>query len=191
MALKMAQPSFLAGHLLVAMPQMNDPRFERAVIYVCAHNPEGAMGLVVNKLFEQLSFPDLLEQLNIATGPRLQQIRVHFGGPVESGRGFVLHSDDYVREGTMVVNTGFALTATVDILKAIADGDGPHSSILALGYSGWGPGQLETEIAANGWLHVAADSDLVFGGDLERKWQKALSKIGISPTTLSTEAGHA
>jgi putative transcriptional regulator len=191
MALKMAQPGSLAGNLLVAMPQMNDPRFERAVIYVCAHNAEGAMGLVVNKLFEQLTFPDLLEQLNIKTGPRLQQIRVHFGGPVESGRGFVLHSDDYVREGTMVVNTGFALTATVDILKAIADGDGPHSSILALGYSGWGPGQLETEIAANGWLHVPADRDLVFGDDLDHKWQKALSKIGISPTTLSTEAGHA
>jgi len=191
MQAQIATPSSLAGSLLVAMPQMNDPRFERAVIYMCAHNSEGAMGLVVNKLFEQLSFPDLLDQLNISTGPRTQQIRIHFGGPVESGRGFVLHSDDYVREGTMLVNSGFALTATIDILRAIADGEGPRSSILALGYAGWGPGQLETELAANGWLHVPADPELVFGGDLEHKWMLALGRIGINPTVLSSEAGHA
>lgn len=191
MSAKIATPSSLVGSLLVAMPQMNDPRFERAVIYMCAHNNEGAMGLVVNKLFEQLSFPDLLEQLNIPTGPRTQQIRIHFGGPVESGRGFVLHSDDYVREGTMLVNGGFALTATIDILRAIADGEGPRSSILALGYAGWGPGQLETELAANGWLHVPADPELVFGGDLDHKWMLALGRIGINPTVLSSEAGHA
>lgn len=191
MAVRLPTPASLVGNLLVAMPQMNDPRFERAVIYMCAHNAEGAMGLVVNKLFEQITFPDLLDQLNIKTGPRTQQIRVHFGGPVESGRGFVLHSDDYVRDGTMVVNGGFALTATVDILKAIADGEGPRSSILALGYSGWGPGQLETEIGANGWLHVPADSELVFGEDLEHRWLHALGKIGINPTSLSGEAGHA
>jgi putative transcriptional regulator len=191
MTAQIAPPSSLIGNLLVAMPQMNDPRFERAVIYMCAHSAEGAMGLVVNKLFEQLSFPDLLDQLNIKTGPRTQQIRVHFGGPVESGRGFVLHSDDYVREGTMLVNSGFALTATIDILRAIADGEGPRSSILALGYAGWGPGQLETELAANGWLHVPADPELVFGEDLEHKWLLALSRLGISPTVLSSEAGHA
>jgi putative transcriptional regulator len=191
MQAQIATPSSLVGSLLVAMPQMNDPRFERAVIYMCAHNSEGAMGLVVNKLFEQLSFPDLLDQLNISTGPRTQQIRIHFGGPVESGRGFVLHSDDYVREGTMLVNSGFALTATIDILRAIADGEGPRSSILALGYAGWGPGQLETELAANGWLHVPADPELVFGGDLEHKWMLALGRIGINPTVLSSEAGHA
>ncbi|HEX6979533.1 MAG TPA: YqgE/AlgH family protein [Alphaproteobacteria bacterium] len=191
MPLKTTHTESLTGNLLVAMPQMSDPRFERAVIYVCAHNDEGAMGLVVNKLFEQLSFPDLLEQLNIKTGPRTQQIRVHFGGPVESGRGFVLHSDDYVREGTMLVTSGFALTATVDILRAIADGEGPRSSILALGYAGWGPGQLETEMAANGWLNVPADPELVFGTDLEHMWQNAMAKIGISPTTLSSLSGHA
>ncbi len=191
MSAEIATPSSLVGSLLVAMPQMNDPRFERAVIYMCAHNNEGAMGLVVNKLFEQLSFPDLLDQLNITTGPRTQQIRIHFGGPVESGRGFVLHSDDYVREGTMLVNSGFALTATIDILRAIADGEGPRSSILALGYAGWGPGQLETELAANGWLHVPADPELVFGGDLDHKWMLALSRIGINPSVLSSEAGHA
>jgi putative transcriptional regulator len=191
MSAKIAVPNSLVGTLLVAMPQMNDPRFERAVIYMCAHNNEGAMGLVVNKLFDQLSFPDLLDQLNIKVGPRTQQIRVHSGGPVEAGRGFVLHSDDYVREGTMLVDSGFALTATTDILRAIADGEGPRSSILALGYAGWGPGQLETEFASNGWLHVPADPELVFGADLEHKWLLSLSKLGINPTVLSSEAGHA
>jgi putative transcriptional regulator len=191
MTAKIAVPQSLVGNLLVAMPQMNDPRFERAVIYMCAHNDEGAMGLVVNKLFDQLSFPDLLDQLSIKTGPRTQQIRVHFGGPVESGRGFVLHSDDYVREGTMLVDSGFALTATTDILRAIADGEGPRSSILALGYAGWGPGQLDSEFAANGWLHVPADPELVFGNDLEHKWLLALNKLGVTPSGLSSQAGHA
>ncbi len=191
MTAKIAVPNSLVGNLLVAMPQMNDPRFERAVIYMCAHNNEGAMGLVVNKLFEQLSFPDLLDQLSIQTGPRTQQIRVHFGGPVESGRGFVLHSDDYVREGTMLVDSGFALTATTDILRAIAEGEGPRSSILALGYAGWGPGQLDNEFAANGWLHVPADPELVFGADLEHKWLLALNKLGVTPSGLSSQAGHA
>ncbi len=191
MMAKIAIPQSLVGNLLVAMPQMNDPRFERAVIYMCAHNNEGAMGLVVNKLFDQLSFPDLLDQLSIKIGPRTQQIRVHFGGPVESGRGFVLHSDDYVREGTMLVDSGFALTATTDILRAIAEGEGPRSSILALGYAGWGPGQLDTEFAANGWLHVPADPELVFGADLEHKWLLALNKLGVTPSGLSSQAGHA
>lgn len=191
MSAKIAVPNSLAGSLLVAMPQMSDPRFERAVIYMCAHNEEGAMGLVINKLFDQLSFGDLLEQLEIPSGPRTQQIRVHAGGPVEAGRGFVLHSDDYLREGTMPVDSGFALTATTDILRAIAEGDGPRTSILALGYAGWGPGQLEQEFVANGWLHVAADPELVFGADLEHKWLLALNKLGVSPSVLSSQAGHA
>lgn len=191
MSAKITVPNSLAGSLLVAMPQMSDPRFERAVIFMCAHNEEGAMGLVVNKLFDQLSFRDLLDQLEIPAGPRLQQIRVHAGGPVEAGRGFVLHSDDYLREGTMAVDSGFALTATTDILRAIADGDGPRTSILALGYAGWGPGQLEREFASNGWLHVPADPELVFGADLEHKWLLSLNKLGISPSVLSSQAGHA
>ena len=191
MSAKIAVPNSLAGSLLVAMPQMSDPRFERAVIFMCAHNEEGAMGLVVNKLFDQLSFGDLLDQLEIAAGPRMQQIRVHAGGPVEAGRGFVLHSDDYLHEGTMPVDSGFALTATTDILRALAEGEGPRTSILALGYAGWGPGQLEQEFAANGWLHVPADPELVFGGDLEHKWLLALNKLGISPSVLSSQAGHA
>jgi putative transcriptional regulator len=191
MSAKIAVPNSLAGSLLVAMPQMSDPRFERAVIFMCAHNEEGAMGLVVNKLFDQLSFSDLLDQLEIPSGPRTQQIRVHAGGPVEAGRGFVLHSDDYLHEGTMPVESGFALTATTDILRAIADGQGPRTSILALGYAGWGPGQLEQEFVANGWLHVPADPDLVFGADLEHKWLLALNKLGVSPSVLSSQAGHA
>jgi putative transcriptional regulator len=188
---RFAQDASLIGQLLVAMPQMRDSRFERSVIYMCAHSAEGAMGLVLNKLFDQISFPDLLDQLNIKTGPRTKQILVHFGGPVESGRGFVLHSDDYVRDGTLTITEGFALTATIDILRAIADGEGPRSSLLALGYAGWGPGQLETEIQQNGWLTVPADPLLVFDGDLEAKWTRALAKLGVQPSALSGEAGHA
>jgi putative transcriptional regulator len=191
MTAKVRLPSYFTGHLLAAMPQMEDPRFERSVIYLCAHNAEGAMGLVVNRLFDAITFPDLLEQLNIETGPKTEQIRVHFGGPVESGRGFVLHTDDYVREGTLKVRSGFALTATVDILKAIAAGDGPRHSLLALGYSGWGPGQLESEIAANGWLVVPADPTIVFDQGLEDKWQRALAATGVSIASLSGFAGRA
>jgi putative transcriptional regulator len=149
------------------------------------------MGLIVNRLFDAITFPDLLQQLNIEVGPRTKQIRVHCGGPVEAGRGFVLHSDDYVREGTLVVNAGFALTATVDILKAIAAGEGPRQSLLALGYAGWGPGQLEAEITANGWLAAPADARLVFGADLDGKWAQALAKIGIDLSSFAGEAGHA
>ncbi len=191
MTAKVRLPSYYTGHLLAAMPQMEDPRFERSVIYLCAHNAEGAMGLVVNRLFDAITFPDLLEQLNIETGPKTEQIRVHFGGPVESGRGFVLHSDDYVRDGTLKVRSGFALTATVDILKAIAVGEGPRRSLLALGYSGWGPGQLESEIAANGWLVVPADPTIVFDQELEDKWQRALAATGVSIASLSGVSGRA
>ena len=183
--------SYLAGHLLVAMPNMPDDRFSKTVIYMCAHNAEGAMGLVVNKPLETLSFPDFLEQLDIVPSGLQDPIKVHFGGPVESGRGFVLHTPDYVQEATMVVDDHIALTATVDILQAIADGIGPRQSLLALGYAGWGPGQLDSEIKANGWLHVAADPQLVFGTGMDEKWEKAMLKIGVDPRMLSDEAGHA
>ena len=182
---------YMAGQLLIAMPSMQDPRFAKTVIYMCAHSADGAMGLVVNQVLESLTFPDLLEQLGIKTASMNDQIKVHFGGPVESGRGFVLHSADYVKESTLVVDGSFALTATVDILKAIATGEGPSSSLLALGYAGWGPGQLDSEIMANGWLHVPPDNDLVFGPDLGTKWDRALAKIGIDPRMLSGDAGHA
>ncbi len=183
--------SYLSGQLLVAMPGLQDPRFAKTVIYLCAHNADGAMGLVVNREIDAISFPDLLEQLDIEPSGNVEPIRVHFGGPVESGRGFVLHSPDYVQDTTMVVDAEVALTATIDILKAIAGGSGPRRRLLALGYAGWGPGQLDTEIKANGWLHVAADADLVFGADLEGKWQRAMGKLGIDPRMLSDEAGHA
>lgn len=184
--------SYLAGQLLVAMPGMMDPRFAKTVIYMCAHNADGAMGLVVNKLIESLSFPDLLAQLGIESVGIGDQIKIHFGGPVESSRGFVLHSPDYKRDATLVVDEQVALTATVDILKAIAIGSGPRRSLLALGYAGWGPGQLDDEIKANGWLHVAADNDLVFGGgNVEDKWDQAMAKLGIDPRMLSDSAGHA
>ena len=181
----------LTGHLLIAMPQMQDPRFSRSVVYLCAHTGDGAMGLVVNKLVDNVTLPDLLEQLNIRAGAIDKEIRVHFGGPVETGRGFVLHSADYVQDATLVVDRNVALTATVDILKSIAEGDGPNHSLLALGYAGWAPGQLELEIQANGWLSVGADPDLVFGPGLDDKWARAMAKIGIDHAKLSGEAGHA
>lgn len=184
-------PQYLAGQLIIAMPGMRDPRFEKSVIYMCAHNDDGAMGLVVNRALESLTFPDMLEQLGIDPIGAGAKISVHFGGPVESGRGFVLHSRDYLQEATMVVDHDVAMTATIDILKAIAGGEGPRQSLLALGYAGWGPGQLDTEIKSNGWLHVAADSDLVFGPDQDAKWQRAMDKIGIDPRMLSSDVGHA
>ncbi len=181
----------LAGQLLVAMPRMTDPRFERTVIYICAHSGQGAMGLVVNRTFDKMSFPELLAQLKIDATPKARRIRIHAGGPVESSHGFVLHSDDYVREGTMRVTDGIALTATIDILKAIAEGEGPRQSLLALGYAGWGPGQLESEIVRNSWLNVPADPALVFALDIDRIWERALAMLGASPTSLSSDAGHA
>ena len=180
-----------AGQLVVAMPQMQDPRFARTVIYMCAHTPEGAMGLVLNRLIHSITFPDLLEQLGIEPAISGEEIRVHFGGPVESGRGFVLHTAEYQREGTLPINSGIALTATVDILRDIARGAGPRQTLLALGYAGWGPGQLDAEIQANGWLQVPADEQLVFGRDLDSKWELALAKLGVEQGRLSGDAGHA
>jgi putative transcriptional regulator len=185
------QSQYLTGQLLIAMPAMPDPRFAKTVIYMCAHGEEGAMGLVVNRPLETMTFPDLLEQLNIPTGANAEQIRVHFGGPVESSRGFVLHSADFVQESTLVIDDTVALTATTDILRAMADGTGPDRSLLALGYAGWSPGQLDSEIKANGWLHAPADSDVVFGPDDEHKWEQAIAKLGFTPEMLSGDAGHA
>lgn len=182
---------YLTGQLLVAMPQMRDVRFARTVIYICAHNADGAMGLVINRLVGSITFPALLAQLGIDSTGLGEEIRVHFGGPVESGRGFVLHSSDYVHSGTMLVDDDVGLTASIDILKDIADGQGPRRSLLALGYAGWGPGQLDAEIQANGWLSVPSDEQLIFGDDLDSKWERAISKIGINLNQLSGEAGHA
>jgi len=182
---------YLTGQLLVAMPQMRDPRFARSVIYICAHSADGAMGLVVNRRVGSITFDDLLQQLNIGPNKRNDEIRIHFGGPVEQGRGFVLHSSDYLQSGSLRVDDQVALTATLDILKEMAAGGGPRRSLLALGYAGWGPGQLDAEIQANGWLSVSSDEDLVFDADLEHKWQRAIGKIGIDFSQLSSDAGHA
>ena len=187
----MIRVNSLAGQLLVAMPQMQDHRFQRSVVYLCAHNDEGAMGLVINKLIGSLTLPELLQQLNIPGEGLRGAPRVHFGGPVEAGRGFVLHSADYIEEGSMVVGNDIALTATLDVLRAIGRGEGPRNSLLALGYAGWGPGQLDGELQQNGWLHVPADEEIVFGKDLEKKWQKALGKLGVDLSMLSADAGHA
>jgi putative transcriptional regulator len=173
------------------MPQMQDHRFARSVIFLCAHSEEGAMGLVVNKLIESVTLPELLQQLGIEAPALTVPPLVHFGGPVESGRGFVLHSADYVEDGTLVVGEDLALTATLDILRAIGRGAGPRHCLLALGYAGWGPGQLDGEIQANGWLHVAADEEIVFGTSLADKWLRALAKLGVNPLALSGDAGHA
>jgi len=185
---------YMSGQLLIAMPQMRDPRFQRSVIYMCVHNEQCAMGLVVNRLVDSLSFPDLLQQLNIDTESLKQTIRVHFGGPVESGRGFVLHSNEFRETGTTIVPGGLALTATIDILKAIASGHGPRRSLLALGYAGWGPKQLDGELQANAWLSAPPDEDIIFDDALDSKWERALGKIGITSsmlTGLSGDAGHA
>lgn len=185
------EQGYLTGQLLIAMPTMRDPRFARTVIYLCAHNAEGAMGLVINRLIGSITFPDLLAQLGIDNEKVDDEIRVHFGGPVESGRGFVLHSNDYERDGTLQVNNTVGLTATVDILRDMARGAGPEQSILALGYAGWGPGQLDSEIQSNGWLNVDADRRLLFDADLDAKWERSISKLGFDLSMLSTDAGHA
>ncbi len=182
---------YLTGQMLVAMPQMLDERFVKSVIYMCAHTEDGAMGLVVNKILEDVNFPDLLEQLDINSKTNGKNIGVYFGGPVESGRGFVLHSSDYQQDGTMIIDPQIALTATTDILRDIAKGKGPAKSLLALGYAGWGPGQLDAELQANGWLSVDAEPELVFGSEPDKAWQVALAKIGIDASMLSGEAGHA
>jgi putative transcriptional regulator len=182
----------LAGKLLIAMPGMGDPRFAHTVILVCAHSPDGSMGIIVNKPAPDLSFDGLLDHLNILKRGNNRDIRVHFGGPVERGRGFVLHSRDYAGgQATMNVEGGYGMTATLDVLEAIAKGKGPMDALLALGYSGWGPGQLEAEIVRNDWLTADAASDLVFSPDDNGKWTAALRRMGIDPITLSSTAGRA
>jgi putative transcriptional regulator len=182
---------FMTGQLLVAMPQMRDARFTRTVIYLCAHTDDGAMGLIVNRLVGALTFPDLLSQLEIDSPSDAEHIRIRSGGPVETGRGFVLHSTDYVDDATLQVGGEIGLTATLDILKDIAEGHGPRRSLLALGYAGWGPGQLDAEMQANAWLNVPADEELVFDDNLNDKWERSIGKLGVNLATLSGDTGHA
>jgi putative transcriptional regulator len=194
-----AAQQFLYGNLLIAMPDMNNDVFQRTVVYLCAHNSGGAMGIIVNRPAGSLNFPGLLAQLKIID--KSEQIRlpesagtmkVLRGGPVEEQRGFVLHSSDFfIKDSTLAIDDGVSLTATLDILKAIAHGVGPRQAIFALGYAGWGAGQLENEIQHNGWLHCPADPDLIFDDNVDTKYHRALQKLGIHPGMLSNEAGHA
>ncbi|HEV2560846.1 MAG TPA: YqgE/AlgH family protein [Rhizomicrobium sp.] len=185
--------NFLEGKLLIALPGMPDPRFERSVIFMCAHSLQtGAMGLIINKRIEGLNFRDLVQKLEIRTAPATPDFPVLYGGPVETGRGFVLHSADYAStESTLPVTGDISLTATLDILRAIAEGHGPGKSMFALGYAGWGAGQIEDEIRSNGWIHCDADPALLFDAELDSKWASALQKLGIDISALSANAGRA
>lgn len=181
----------LTGQLLIAMPAMPDPRFAHSVIFLCMHDERGAMGIIVNQVVDGLGFDKLLEQVGIEDKPPKRKIAIHVGGPVESGRGFVLHSNDYGLDSTLEVDDRIRLTQSVEVLKEISRGGGPRRCLLALGYAGWGPGQLEREIKQNGWLNVAADEELIFGSSIDDKWRKALAKMGIDPSMLSSSAGRA
>jgi putative transcriptional regulator len=182
---------YLTGQLLIAMPAMAGSAFAQSVIYLCAHTDEGSMGIVLNQPLSSPTFGDLLRQLNVAPVPPLRQITLRRGGPVDGARGFVLHTPDWTDDGSLVVENGLALTASLDILKAIADGGGPRQGLLALGYAGWGPGQLEDEIQQNAWLSAPASLDLVFGDHPETIWRRALASLKVDPLLLSDTAGHA
>lgn len=195
-----SEPTSLRGKLLIAMPAMADPRFGHSVVYMCVHSANGAMGLIVNKPTPEVRMTDLLDQLGIGPKPgqktgdiaAMRDTRVHFGGPVERARGFVLHSTDYsAGDATLRVDDDTAMTATMEVLEQIAQGRGPARSMFALGYAGWGPGQLESEIAGNGWLSCAPRSDIVFGRANEHKWTAALKSMGVDPLGLSPMSGRA
>ena len=186
-----ATDGLLTGQFLIAMPSMNTPHFSQAVIYVCAHTPDGAMGIVLNRPLASPSFGDLLQQLDVTPVPPARQIDLYRGGPVDSARGFVLHSADWTGDGSLIVDTQIALTASLDVLKAIADGGGPRQGFLALGYAGWGPGQLDREISENAWLSAPASIDILFDIERETKWRRAMAILKVDPILLSGTAGHA
>ncbi len=182
----------LGGKCIVAMPDMEDPRFRQSVVAICSHSDEGAMGLILNKPIEDVRLIDLLSQLSLSEDHVDKETPVHFGGPVESGRGFVLHSTDYHSGlSAMQVGDDFSMTSTLDVLEEISKGQGPEKALFTLGYSGWSAGQLEAEIAANAWLVTPCDHDLVFDTKDARKWSAALGRIGIDPSTLSGSGGRA
>ena len=185
--------AFLSGKLIIAMPAMGDPRFKRSVVCICAHNEDGAIGIIINKIIESLSFSKIIKQLKLNKNMTKNDYNNHiyFGGPVETERGFILHSADYSSENSTSINSEISMTASTEILQALIDGNGPNKSIVALGYAGWGPGQLDTEIQSNAWLSVESDLELVFSAKTAEKWDMALEKIGVNPALLSTEAGRA
>jgi putative transcriptional regulator len=191
--------SYLDGKFLIAMPALDEGDFSRSVIYMCAHSAEGAMGLIINKPLDHLSFPDLLVQLEIIPDEKrirlpteARSMRVHRGGPVDTGRGFVLHTSDFhLDASTLPISEELSLTATVEILKAIAEGRGPEHSLLTLGYAGWAPGQLESEIVDNGWLITDADPEIIFGADDGDRYRRALGTLGVDLAALSPVSGRA
>lgn len=190
-SLKEAAESTLSGQVLIAMPTMTDPRFEQTVVLICAHTAEGAMGLVINRPLEQPSFDELLDQLKVQPIPPARSILLCAGGPVENSRGFVLHTSDWTSESSLPIEGGLALTASLDILTAIAAGGGPQQSLLALGYAGWGAGQLDNELQQNAWLTAPADAGVLFDADHATKWRRAMAALRVDPGLLSGAAGHA
>lgn len=182
---------YLTGKLLIAMPYAQDTRFYKTVIYVCGHDDSGAMGLIINKPLATVSFKELLMQMEIDIDNNLPNVPIHYGGPVEVGRGFVLHTADYLAESSVIINDNFALTATLEILRAISHQRGPDKAILALGYVGWGAFQLETEVQNNGWLLIDATPEIVFNSAIEGIWEAAMASIGVNPTSLNIDSGHA
>ena len=181
----------LTGQLLIAMPALDDPRFAHSVILVCAHTTDGAMGIVLNRPLAKPSFESLLKQLDVEPTPPARQIRLCEGGPVDHGRGFVLHSADWTGDGSLQVADDLALTASLDVLQAIAQGEGPQHGLLALGYASWGPGQLDRELHDNAWLTAPSEHEILFDGEYETKWRRALGILKIDPLLLSSAAGHA
>ncbi len=185
------EDGFLKGSLLLATAALDGSYFAKAVIYLCAHNKDGAMGIIINQPMQTIKFHELLEQLNLKPGFNVPSPVVHLGGPVDASRGFVLHSTDVTKGDTLKIDEHLGITGTVDILRLMAEGRGPQKSLLALGYAGWGPGQLEQELQENSWLTVGADDGIIFDHDLDHKWEKALRKLGVDPVQLSATAGTA
>mgnify|MGYP001239565098 CR=1 FL=1 len=181
----------LTGQLLISMPSLEDERFYKTVIYMCAHSSLGSMGIIINKKIDYDLYPDLLEQLGIDKHLGNKKLFIRYGGPVESGRGFVLHSDDIIRQETLSIDKGVALTSTSEFFEDLSKGDGPKNSILALGYSGWGPGQIEKEILSNSWMTLSVDSSFLFDDEVNNKWSKAYNLLGIDPSKLSLNSGNA
>jgi putative transcriptional regulator len=189
--MKTSTNPYLVGQFLIAMPRLSSKPFARSLVYLCAHNADGAMGLIINQHAGRMTYGELLKQLEIPADPPVLERKVIFGGPVEPRRGFLLHSTDHTEESSLLVTEETALTSTVDILRAVAKGEGPRYSLLALGYAGWAPGQLDEEIQQNAWLSVDADEALLFDADLDTKWHRAIAKLGVDVSMLSAEAGHA
>ena len=179
----------LTGKLLISMPSLEDERFEKTVIYMCAHSKEGAMGIIINKKIDYDLYPDLLEQLGVDKPLIDKKLYIRYGGPVESGRGFVLHSDEVTQKETLSINKGIALTSTSEFFEDLSKGNGPKNSIIALGYAGWGPGQIELELSSNSWMTLEADTNFIFDESVKNKWNDAFSLLGVDPNKLSYYSG--